>query len=185
MESKAARLCSFGSFRYLSSACRYAGTQLRSEVSVSVRYRPTTSMSVVAGASVNDCDTMRTGGVDACGGGVGTGSEVRLGVGSTGVAGAAVDVCAAVAAIVGAGERVSPGTVTGPVHAPTTNTASTTARGRVTPLRYPTLLACRLVEEGAARLPRSDARVGQELSHLLRTAAGNSDLCSPLQRLNT
>jgi len=114
---------------------------------VSVRYRPTTSMSVVAGASVNDCDTMRTGGADAWGGGVGTGSEVRFGVGSTGVAGAAVNVGTAVAAIVGAGESVSPGTDTGPAHPPTTKTARATATSRVTTLRYPTLLGRRLVEE--------------------------------------
>jgi hypothetical protein len=97
-----------------------------------MRYRPTTSMSVVAGAIVKDCDTMRTGGADAWGGGVGTGSEVRFGVGSTGVAGVAVNVDAAVDAAVGAGERVSPGTVTGAAHAPTTNTVRATATSRVT-----------------------------------------------------
>ena len=114
---------------------------------MSVRYRPTTSMSVVAGASVNDCDTIRTGGADACGGAVGTGSEVRLGVGSTGVAGAAVNVGAAVDGTVGAGDRVSPGPATGAAHAPTTNTARATAARRVTTLRYRTHLGCRLIEE--------------------------------------
>jgi hypothetical protein len=108
-------------------------------------------MSVVAGASVNDCDTMRTDGADACGGAVGTGSGVRFGVGSTGVAGAAVTaavtVGTAVAATVGAGESVSPGTATGAAHALTMNTASATVTSRVTQLRYPTSLACRLIEE--------------------------------------
>lgn len=110
-------------------------------------------MSVVAGASVKDCDTMRTGGADACGGGVGTGSAVRLGVDSTGVTGAAVDVDA-VDARVGAGERVSPGTVTGAAHALTTNTASATDARRTTPLRYPTLLGCRLIDERLELLKR-------------------------------
>src|SRR5258706_7690057 len=79
IDSKTARFCSLGSLRYLSSAWRYVGTQARSAVSVSVRYRPTTSMSVVAGASVKDCDTTRTGGAEACGGWVGT--RPRGGVG--------------------------------------------------------------------------------------------------------
>src|SRR5258706_696280 len=78
IDSKAARFCSLGSLRYLSSACRYVRTQARSPVSVSVRYRPTTSMSVVAGASVKDCDTTRTDGAEACGGWVDTRSGGRL-----------------------------------------------------------------------------------------------------------
>jgi hypothetical protein len=91
-------------------------------------------MSVVAGASENDWDTTRTGGAEACGGWVGAGSDVRLGVAIADAGGTGVAVGTALATV-GAGETGSDGLAAGDAHAAITISASATADRRLTPVR--------------------------------------------------
>jgi len=91
-------------------------------------------MSEVVGASENDCDTTRTGGAEACGGWVGAGSDVRLGVAIADAGGTGVTVGTALATV-GVGETVSAGFAAGDAHAAITISARATADRRLTPVR--------------------------------------------------
>ncbi len=87
-------------------------------------------MSAVVAPSENVCDTTRVAGTDACGGGVGPGSYVRLGVATGDSVGADVDVGIALVTTGGVGDAPSDGVTAGAAHETSTATANAAADHR-------------------------------------------------------